>query len=72
MTDSIKYVLDETHIPKYWYNLIADLPSPPPPVLHPGTLGRSIVSGARARSIVRGVWKKRSIPRRAFTTSTKV
>ena len=38
MTDSIKYVLDETHIPKYWYNLMADLPSPPPPVLHPGTL----------------------------------
>ncbi len=38
MTDSIKYVLDETQIPKYWYNLMADLPSPPPPVLHPGTL----------------------------------
>src|SRR5215813_13994869 len=38
MTDSIKYVLDETHIPKHWYNLMADLPSPPPPVLHPGTL----------------------------------
>jgi tryptophan synthase beta chain len=37
MTDTIKYVLDETHIPKYWYNLMADLPSPPPPVLHPGT-----------------------------------
>jgi tryptophan synthase beta chain len=38
MTDSIKYVLDENHIPKHWYNLMADLPSPPPPVLHPGTL----------------------------------
>ena len=38
MTDSIKYVLDETQIPKYWYNLMADLPKPPPPVLHPGTL----------------------------------
>ena len=38
MTDSIKYVLDETQIPKYWYNLMADLPSPPPAVLHPGTL----------------------------------
>jgi tryptophan synthase beta chain len=38
MTDSIKYVLDENHIPKHWYNLLADLPSPPPPVLHPGTL----------------------------------
>ncbi|MBZ5559939.1 MAG: TrpB-like pyridoxal phosphate-dependent enzyme [Acidobacteriia bacterium] len=38
MSDSVKYLLDETRIPKHWYNLVADLPSPPPPVLHPGTL----------------------------------
>jgi predicted alternative tryptophan synthase beta-subunit len=38
MTDHIKYVLDEARIPRRWYNLVADLPSPPPPVLHPGTL----------------------------------
>jgi tryptophan synthase beta chain len=38
MTESIKYLLDESRIPKHWYNLVADLPSPPPPVLHPGTL----------------------------------
>ena len=38
MSDSVKYLLDETRIPKHWYNLMADLPSPPPPVLHPGTL----------------------------------
>ncbi len=38
MSDSIKYVLDETKIPKRWYNLAADLPKPLPPVLHPGTL----------------------------------
>jgi tryptophan synthase beta chain len=38
MTETVKYVLDETRIPKYWYNLVADLPAPPPPVLHPGTL----------------------------------
>jgi tryptophan synthase beta chain len=38
MNDSIKYSLDDSQIPKSWYNLIADLPSPPPPVLHPGTL----------------------------------
>jgi tryptophan synthase beta chain len=38
MTDTVKYLLDETRIPKYWYNLVADLPAPPPPVLHPGTL----------------------------------
>src|SRR5713101_1169512 len=37
MSETIKYLLDETHIPKRWYNLMADLPSPPP-VLHPGTL----------------------------------
>ncbi len=37
MTDTVKYILDETHIPKHWYNIVADLPSPPPPVLHPGT-----------------------------------
>ncbi len=36
--DTVKYVLDETHIPKYWYNIVADLPKPPPAVLHPGTL----------------------------------
>src|SRR6187401_223542 len=30
-------MLDETHIPKVWYNLAADLPAPPPPPLHPGT-----------------------------------
>src|SRR5256885_6367575 len=38
MSDSVKYPLDETHIPKYWYNIAADLPKPPPAVLHPGTL----------------------------------
>jgi tryptophan synthase beta chain len=30
-------LLPETEIPKDWYNIIADLPEPPPPVLHPGT-----------------------------------
>jgi tryptophan synthase beta chain len=38
VSDSIKYVLDESRMPKAWYNLAADLPSPPPPVLHPGTM----------------------------------
>ena len=36
MSESIKYVLDETRIPKAWYNLAADLPKPLPPILHPG------------------------------------
>ena len=38
MNESVKYLLDEARLPKHWYNLMADLPSPPPPVLHPGTL----------------------------------
>ncbi|MDP6563570.1 MAG: TrpB-like pyridoxal phosphate-dependent enzyme [Alphaproteobacteria bacterium] len=37
MSDTVKYLLDEQHLPKTWYNLAADLPEPPPPVLHPGT-----------------------------------
>ena len=38
MSDSIKYTLGEHDIPKAWYNIVADLPSPPPAVLHPGTM----------------------------------
>jgi tryptophan synthase beta chain len=33
----VKYVLGESDLPEAWYNLAADLPSPPPPPLHPGT-----------------------------------
>ncbi len=32
-----KYLLDESQMPTSWYNIIPDLPSPPPPPLHPGT-----------------------------------
>jgi tryptophan synthase beta chain len=32
-----KYVLSEDRIPRTWYNIAADLPVPPAPVLHPGT-----------------------------------
>jgi tryptophan synthase beta chain len=32
-----KFVLDESRIPRSWYNIAADLPEPAPPVLHPGT-----------------------------------
>jgi len=35
--ETVKYVLDESRLPDHWYNLAADLPSPPPPPLHPGT-----------------------------------
>ena len=32
-----KYLLREEQIPRYWYNILADLKTPPAPVLHPGT-----------------------------------
>ena len=32
-----KFLLDESELPTQWYNVIPDLPSPPPPPLHPGT-----------------------------------
>ena len=38
MSETVKYLLDEVRIPKDWYNIVADLPRPPEPVLHPGTL----------------------------------
>jgi tryptophan synthase beta chain len=38
VADTVKYVLEESKIPKSWYNIVADLPQGPPPVLHPGTL----------------------------------
>src|SRR5437764_3243908 len=39
MPDNIhtKYLLSEDEMPRSWYNIIPDLPKPPPPVLHPGT-----------------------------------
>ena len=37
MSEQIKFILDESRIPKSWYNLVADLPKPLPAVLHPGT-----------------------------------
>jgi tryptophan synthase beta chain len=33
-----KFTLEESEMPTRWYNLIPDLPTPPPPPLHPGTL----------------------------------
>src|ERR1700754_138615 len=32
-----KILLDESEMPTRWYNVLHDLPTPPPPVLHPGT-----------------------------------
>jgi tryptophan synthase beta chain len=33
----VKFVLDESKLPTHWYNVLADLPEPLPPPLHPGT-----------------------------------
>ena len=38
MANQHKFLLDESELPTRWYNVIPDLPSPPPPPLHPGTL----------------------------------
>ncbi len=35
--EQIKYVLNERDMPTSWYNIAADLPTPLPTVLHPGT-----------------------------------
>src|SRR5437879_103913 len=39
MPDNIhtKFLLNEDEMPRSWYNIVADLPNPPAPVLHPGT-----------------------------------
>jgi len=37
LTERTRYLLDEDRIPRAWYNIAADLPSPAPPPLHPGT-----------------------------------
>ena len=34
---STKYLLREDQIPRHWYNILADLKTPPAPVLHPGS-----------------------------------
>ncbi len=41
MGDRLKFLLDEGDIPESWYNIAADLPSPPPPPLDPAS-GRPI------------------------------
>jgi tryptophan synthase beta chain len=38
MSDQTRFILNESDLPKFWYNVNADNPVPPSPVLHPGTL----------------------------------
>ncbi len=37
MSEQIRFLLNESDIPHYWYNINADNPVPPSPVLHPVT-----------------------------------
>ena len=37
VTETTKVFLGEADIPTHWYNIVADLPTPPAPHLHPGT-----------------------------------
>src|SRR6201991_5023612 len=37
MAGRTKFVLDEADMPPQWSTVVADLPEPPPPPLHPGT-----------------------------------
>jgi tryptophan synthase beta chain len=50
-----KILLDESELPRQWYNIIPDLPSPPPPPLHPGTrapLGPDDLAGLFPRALI--------------------
>ena len=38
MSTPTKFLLDESKMPRNWYNIAADLPKPLAPPLHPGTL----------------------------------
>ena len=38
MSERYKYVLEESKLPKAWYNINADMPMPPEPVLNPQTM----------------------------------
>ncbi|MDT8307756.1 MAG: TrpB-like pyridoxal phosphate-dependent enzyme [Anaerolineae bacterium] len=38
MSERVKYLLDESDMPRAWYNINADMPVAPAPVLHPGTM----------------------------------
>ena len=35
--EQTKYLLNESELPRRWYNIRADMPNPAQPVLHPGT-----------------------------------
>ncbi len=38
MSENTRFLLNENDVPRFWYNINADSPVPPAPVLHPQTL----------------------------------
>ena len=38
MSDQTRFTLNESDLPRHWYNINADMPVPPAPVLHPQTM----------------------------------
>lgn len=37
MSEQVKFLLQESEMPKAWYNILMDFETPLPPVIHPGT-----------------------------------
>ena len=71
-----KVLLDEDEMPTRWYNILHDLPTPPPPPLHPGT-GQPVGPDDLARALPDGPDRPgghhravRRHPRRRCRTST--
>ncbi|MGW8251415.1 MAG: TrpB-like pyridoxal phosphate-dependent enzyme [Anaerolineales bacterium] len=38
MSEQTRFLLNESDLPRFWYNINADMPVPPTPVLHPQTM----------------------------------
>jgi tryptophan synthase beta chain len=39
MSEQTRFLLNETDLPRQWYNILADSPVKPTPVLNPQTMG---------------------------------
>ncbi len=57
--DSTKILLDEDEMPTRWYNIVPDLPSAPPPPLHPEVRNRIPGSSGHVKSATLHVCKDR-------------
>jgi tryptophan synthase beta chain len=40
MSDQTRFLLNESDLPKFWYNVLGDVPSAVTPVLNPLTMDR--------------------------------